>query len=284
MFAEPMPLDRKILDVSQGMARTFSKRIYDESAKAITGFSGVETLAAKVGAGYNSELLTISGLAAQWSQASQGSYQIQVPALTIDQGIYTLQVILTPNGEPCYPSPREIFRGYLRVKPSPVTASGTAAKLYCEYADILELAPWLETTHTDNDMSGFFRQRLKARQWIDSAILRCSTSNVHRHAIFWGVIAPYNNANNYIYQLIQNDWLVISNEIREAAAHYSIFKIADSLSSVSTTGSYKDLAAKHYSQANSILQSLVAGFVENATDTNPTYFVDLRVADGRVTF
>jgi hypothetical protein len=278
-----MPLDRKILDVSQGLARTFPKRIYDESARAITGFDGAETLAVRLGAGFNSEIITVQNLSAAWTVASEGKYEIQVPAIQIEQGIYPLQVILDPNGETCYPSPREIYRGYMRVNPSPVTATGTPYQLYCDYADLLEVAPWIETTHTDNDMSGWFRQRLRARNWIDTAITRCSSNNQTRHAIFYGVIPPYSAGSAYVADLLKDNKLVVTEDIRRAAAHYTLHLIADALSSAPTTGSYKEIAAKHYSQANSILQSAVAGF-DTAGGGTADYFVDLRLIDGRITY
>jgi hypothetical protein len=283
MFNEPMPLDRKILDVSQGLARTFSKRIYDESARAIIGFDGEETLEVRLGAGFNSEIVEVDGLAAVWTVASEGKYEIQVPAVEIEQGIYPVQVILDPNEQACYPSPREIYRGYLRINPSPVTASGTPYQLYCDYADLLEVAPWIETTHTDNDMSGWFRQRLRARQWIDSAVLRCTSNNAHRHAIFYGVLAPFSGNSSYVADLLQSDKLVVSDEIRRTAAHYTLFLIADALSSAPTTGSYKEVAQKHYSQANSMLQSCVAGF-DTSDSGQANYFVDMRLVDGRITY
>lgn len=283
MFSEPMPLDRKILDVSQGLARTFSKRIFDESAKAITGFSGSETFTVRVGAGFNSEIVTVTGLAAVWTVASEGKYEIQFPSTTIEIGIYPLQIVLNPNGQPCYPTPREIYRGYVRINPSPVTASGTPYQLYCDYADLLEVAPWIETTHTDNDMSGWFRQRLRARQWIDNAILKASSTNIHRHAIFWGVIAPFNAGSPYVAELIAANKLVISDEIRRAAAHYTLYLITDSLASAPNTGSYREIAQEHYAKASQKLQSLVAGF-DTTGGSTANYFVDLRLMDGRVTF
>lgn len=283
MFSEPMPLDRKILDVSQGLARTFSKRIYDESAKAITGFSGDETLEVRLGAGFNSEIIEVAGLTAAWTVATDGKYDIQFPEMTIDQGVYPLQVILDPNGETCYPSPREIYRGYVRINPSPVTASGTPYQLYCDYADLLEVAPWIETTHTDNDMSGWFRQRLRARQWVDSAILKASTNNPHRHAIFYGVIAPYNQGSPYVAELLADNKLIISDDIRRAAAHYTLYEITKALSSAPNTGSYAEISQKHYDDANRRLQSLVAGF-DTTGGTTANYYVDLRIMDGRVTY
>lgn len=283
MLSEPMPLDRKILDVSQGLARTFPKRIYDESARAITGFTGNETLSVRLGAGFNSEIVEVENLAAVWTVAEEGKYEIQFPALEIEQGIYPLQVILDPNGETCYPSPREIYRGYVRINPSPVTASGTPHQLYCDYADLLEVAPWIETTHTDNDMSGWFRQRLRARQWLDSAILKASSTNLHRHAIFYGVLPPYSQGSPYVAELLFDNKLIITDEIRRAAAHYTLYLITDSLSSAPNTGSYKEISVEHYAKANKIAQSLVAGF-DTSGGSTPNYYVDLRVMDGRVTF
>ena len=283
MFPEPMSMDRKILEVSQGLARTFSKRIYDESAKAVTGFSGTETLSVKLGAGFNSETVTVSGLAAVWTVASEGKYDIQFPATTIEIGIYPIQVILDPNGQPCYPNPREIYRGFARINPSPVTASGTPYQLYCDYADLLEVAPWIETTHTDNDMSGWFRQRLRARNWIDSAILKASSSNPHRHAIFYGVIPPYSQGSPYVAELLADNKLILTDEIRRAAAHYTMHEITKTLGSSPNTGSYAEISQKHYEEANRKLQSLVASF-DTTGGTTANYYVDLRIMDGRVTF
>ena len=282
MLSEPRPLDRKILDVSQGVARTFSRTIYDENGYKITGFTGNEILSVDISTGEGGAI-TDATATATWIQPTEGSYQINVPALDLSRGIYSIRALLDPNGESCYPSPREIYKGFLRVNPSPNNSLCGSLRLYCDYADLLEKAPYLESTHTDNDLSGFTRQRYRARVWVDSCITRASTNSTFygRNAIFYGVIAPYNYGIHRVEQMLKEDKLMLTPAIRDAATHYALFLITDSLSSTPTTGSYQEIAQKHFSRANSIMQSAIAAFDENGSGEK-TYTVDLRVADGRV--
>ena len=285
MFSEPQPLDRKILDCSQGVARTFTRKIYDENAYAIIGFTGNEKLTVEISSGNDGVVREDdSTLVAVWSQPSIGEYQIQLPELDLGQGIYSIRVLIDPNGEACWPSVREIFRGFIRVSPSPSNGHVGCLKLYCDYSDMLMLAPYLESTHTDNDLSGFSRQRYRARIWVDTCILRCSsnTSFYGVNAVFYGLTSPAASGSSYVDQLLKDDKLIVSPEIMDAAAHYALFLITDSLSSTPTTGSYQEIAQKHYRRANSIMQSSVASFDLNGNGY-PSYVVDLRMADGRTT-
>jgi len=86
MFTEPQPLDRKILDCSQGVARTFTRRIYGEDAYAISGFTGKEILSVEISTGF-SGVDTRQDPTATWSQPSEGEYQIQIPELNATPGI-----------------------------------------------------------------------------------------------------------------------------------------------------------------------------------------------------
>lgn len=285
MFSEPQPLDRKILDCSQGVARTFTRKIYDENSYAIIGFTGNEKLTVEISSGNDGVVREDdSTLVAVWSQPSIGEYQIQLPKLDLTQGIYSIRVLIDPNGEVCWPSVREIFRGFIRVNPSPNSGHIGTLKLYCDYSDMLMLAPYLESTHTDNDLSGFSRQRFRARNWVDSCILRCSsnTNFYGKNAIYYGVISPTSYGSNYVENLIKNNKLIITQEISDASSHYALYLITDSLSSSPTTGSYQEIARKHYSRANSIMQSAVVRFDENGTGS-ASYVVDMRIADGRDT-
>lgn len=283
MFSEPQPLDRKILDCSQGVARTFTRRIYGEDAYAISGFTGNEILSVEISTG-------ISGVdakqdpTASWSQPSEGEYQIQIPELDAAPGIYSIRVLLDPNNEPCYPSTREIYRGFIRINPSPTNGLVGDLRLYCDYGDLLEKAPYLESTHTDNDLSGFSRQRFRAKTWVDTCILRASTNSSFygRNAVFYGVLAPYSYGSQHVEKMLKEDKLIVTPTIRDAASHYALYLITDSLSSTPTTGSYQEIAQKQFYRANSIMQSAVAHFDEHGFG-NTTYTVDCRLADGRST-
>lgn len=283
MFSEPQPLDRKILDCSQGVARTFTRRIYGEDAYAISGFTGNEVLSVEISTG-QSGVDAKQDPTATWSQPSEGEYQIQLPEITATPGIYSIRVLLDPNGEVCYPSPREIFRGFIRVNPSPTNGLVGSLRLYCDYGDLLEKAPYLESTHTDNDLSGFSKQRYRAKVWVDSCILRSSSSSSFhgRSAVFYGVVPPQSYGSTHVETMLANDKLIVSPAIRDAASHYALYLITDSLSSTPTTGSYQEIAQKQFYRANSIMQSAVAHFDELGFG-GITYTVDCRLADGRIT-
>jgi hypothetical protein len=283
MFKEPQPLDRKIYDVSQGMARSFTRKVFDESGYAITGFNGAETFTVEIATGLPGSP-TYEEPTASWTIPTDGEYQILIPELDLKIGIYSLRVVLNPNGQTCYPSPREVFRGFLRVNAAPQTGSSDCLKVYCDYGDLLEKAPYLENTHTDNDLSGFSRQRYRAKLWVDSCILRASsnTNFYGLQAINYGVVSPNSYGSRYVAQLLDQNKLIVNMPIRDAAAHYSLYLITNALSSTPTTGSYQEISQKHFSLANSMMQSMVALFDTNGSG-QAGYAVDLRIADGRTT-
>lgn len=284
MFKEPMPLDRKIYDVSQGMARTFTRKVYDESGYAITGFNGAETFDVEIANGFFGNTTSETPVAV-WSIAADGEYQIAIPELDLKPGIYTMRVILNPNGQVCYPTKREVFRGFIRVNSTPTDGPVDCLKVYCDYGDLLEKAPYLESTHTDNDLSGFSKQRYRAKLWVDSVILRASsnTNFYGINSINYGIVPPNSYGSRYVAELIDQNKLMIDMPIRDAAAHYTLYLITNALSSTPTTGSYMEISQKHYSLANSIMQSSVARFDVSGTGQSG-YAVDLRMADGRTTF
>lgn len=284
MFSEPMPIDRKINEVSQGLAKTFTRKIFDDRGYSITGFTGNETLSAIIWPGDTArEITTVDSLTAEWTIPSDGEYVIGIPPLDLTPGIYSLQVILDPNGEVCYDLPREIFRGYLKVAASPGMRCSDPLKSYCSYADLLEKAPFLEQTFSDTDLSGFARQRHRARQWIDMSILRNAPNNLswnHTNMVFYGVFPSGFTSRSRLADMLGKNQLVISQPIIDAASHYAIHLICDSLNSTPAAGSYGEIAQKHYSRACSVLDSSVVEFSSSTGKID--YVVDMRLATGRV--
>ena len=285
MFPEPMAVDRKIYEVSQGLAKTFTRKIYDENSARITGFTGNEKITVDLWQGDTGE--EINGddvLTANWVTPSEGEYLIGVPALTILPGMYSFRAVLDPNGGTCWDSPREIFRGFLKMKPSPGYKCIDSLKNYCSYADLLEKAPFLEHAFTDTDLSGFARQRVRAREWVDMAIIRNAPNTFtswYSSPIFYGVFPPGYSAKSQVAEMLKKDQLTVTRPIRDAATHYAIFLICDALNGTPTTGGYGEVAAKHYSRACSTLDSTTAEFRTCNTD-RPDYVVDLRLTTGRV--
>jgi hypothetical protein len=285
MFAEPMALDRKMLEVSQGLAKTFPRKVFSDQGYAITGFTGSELLSVEVWMGDTGRIVRhADDASAQWTVPSGGEYQISLPALNIDKGIYSIRAVLDPNGGLCYDDKREIYRGYLKVNASPVDTLCDPLKSYCSYQDLLEKAPWLESTHVDGDLSGFARHRHRAREWIDEAISRNapSTSWNASNVVFYGLYPPGYSTRGRAQYMLQNNYLVVTPQIRDAAAHYAIWLICDALSSTPTTGSYGEIAAKHKTRANSIMQSMVASFSEDGKSVN--FSIDMRIVSGRTYF
>lgn len=284
MFPEPMAVDRKIYEVSQGLAKTFTRRIYDENSARIGGFTGNEKITVDLWQGDTGH--SIDGddvLTANWITPSEGEYLIGVPALTITPGMYSIRAVLDPNGGTCWQSPREIYRGFIKIKPSPGFQCSDSLKTYCTYADLLEKAPFLEHAFTDTDLSGFARQRVRAREWVDMAIIRnaINTSSwLYSTPIFYGVFPPGYSARNRVAELLQKNQLTVTRSIRDAATHYAIFLICDALNGTPTTGGYGEIAAKNYSRACSALDSTTAEF-RSTNSEQPDYVVDLRMATGR---
>lgn len=284
MFAEPMPLDRKFLDISQGLAKTFSRKIFDSNGYAVTGFTGRETFEIDIWQGDTGKAIHNVEATGQWVRPMEGEYQIAIGASDIPKGVYSIRSILLPNGETCYDGPREVYRGFLRVSPSPSDSICDPLKSYCTYQDLLERAPWVETTHVDQDLNGFARHRHRARAWIDEAIIRnAPNSNWNAsNVVFYGLYPPgYSTSGRVRYMLDKNE-LVVTPQIRDCAAHYSLYLICDALSSTPSTGSYAEIAKKHYYKAQTQLQSMNVAFSEDGTTVN--YSLSMQKLNGRSLF
>lgn len=281
MFPDPQPEDRTIVDVVQGLTRTFPRKVLDRRGYSIAGFTGDEILTAQLWLGDDGIEVPNVTVTAEWTVPSDGEYQVSFPAMTIDKGIYSVRVVLDPNSEPCYPGPVEVYRGFVRIVPSPSVQNGDPIQCYCSYADMLDRAPWLETVHTSNDMSGFARQRHRARKWIDTTIARHAprASWNHSNIIFYGIFPEGFSGQPMILKLLAENKLIVTDPIIDAAAHYSIHLACDSLGSTPTQGSYAEISLKHKLKASAALQMSVAQFSENGTSV--THAVDLRIADGR---
>jgi hypothetical protein len=281
MFPDPMPYDRTIVDVVQGLARTFARRITDQRGYPITGFTGDETFDVHLWLGDDGVEVPDASLTAQWSTPADGTYQIYVPAMSVDKGVYSIRVVLDPRYGDSYPHPVEVYRGFVRVLPSPSAQNGDPIQCYCSYTDLLDRAPWLETTHTDNDLSGFARQRHRARKWIDTAIARNAPRSNWNHSniIYYGVFPDGFSSQPKVLQLLSANKLIITDPIRDAASHFAIHLIADALGSGPVSGGYAEISLKHKLKASAALQSSVAQFSENGTSVS--LVVDLRIADGR---
>lgn len=285
MFSEPMAVDRKINEVSQGLAKTFIRKIYNDQGYPITGFDGTETFEVTLWPGDTGrEITSVDTLTASWSKPADGEYIISVPGMDIVPGIYSIRAVLDPKGSVCYDSPREVFRGYLKVNASPGAMCNDPMKSYCTYADLLEKAPFLEQTFSDTDMSGFSRQRYRARQWVDMSIMRNApnTSNWnHSNLVFYGVFAPGVSSRGRVADLLDSNKLILTRPIVDAAAHYAIFLICDALNATPAAGGYGEIAQKHYSRACSVLDSAVAEFSTSGSGS-ADFAVDMRLVTGRV--
>jgi hypothetical protein len=118
-------------------------------------------------------LFTLTGAACAWSDVNTGKFRITGSAaqgqLLELNGEYQLAVWLVRGTS----DPTPVWRGLIRVVPSPGTSSQQIMP-YCKLSDMLKWGPWIGVIQgTDYDTEGFYDQRLEARYWMDWTILNC---------------------------------------------------------------------------------------------------------------
>lgn len=236
------------------------------------GFTSGDTLSAEVWAGQTGGVLATPS--ATWQTTpNTGVFALSLPAsqtASLTPGRYWLRVLVNATDGTVRPVLDEV----LKVAASPGTAA-TSIVPYCSHDDLLEFAPFLDSLEdVDTDLSGFQRQRIRARQWLDSIIITRGPSNASN---LGGSISPwslsYSSDGNsqHLVNLLKQNLLLVTPRVVEMTARKAIAYIIDGLIAEKGTD-YRVIARQHEAHA----VNLVAGFVADL-DLNGDGISDLSI-------
>lgn len=125
----------------------------------------------------------------------------------------------------------EVARVEIAVLPEAGTSTQTIVP-YCTYQDVLDIAGWVQLVQNSQvDQEGFYSQRLKARTWMDWAIINnyrgASVGTLEMHSVL-----AFNFGGGYgrrrsvgpspsLIQYLAQDKLIVRPQIVQACAHYT---------------------------------------------------------------
>lgn len=149
--------------ITRGIGATWRITVCDGDGLPVTTFTGTEALAGSVRPGRSTA--PVATLAPIWVNPSQGTIDVAIPALAtaaLAAGTYLVQVALAD-------ATADLFEGQLEVGYGPGTE--VLPPVYCSFDDLLDYASWIEKLRTDRDLTGFARQRGRARSWLDDILV-----------------------------------------------------------------------------------------------------------------
>lgn len=256
------------LAIVQGTGKDYPLQVWNDGAMTSPAdWESGDTLAAYVYPG-QSQAPTFApavgwlttNLVTSLSQTGYGQAQVLVTVSAAESAMltpdadYTLLVRRTPaaGGDPY-----AVWRGQFRVRPA--AGGGTEPiATYCQYRDMLDIADWVSyVTAPDSDTADWYTQRLKARQWMDWAII-----NNYRGS-FVGMFEEHSTlAFEFGYAMgnrrsmgpspslvgyLEQNLLIVRPQIVYACAHYALAQIG--LKQMSVSNQYAANGAYHRAMA-----------------------------------
>lgn len=197
---------------------------------------------------------------------------VEIDAATLSRGEY--QCRITDSGD------ADVAWWTLRVLPAPGTADAPAT--YCSFDDLLLYAPWLaELASADSDQGGFVEQRGRARQWIDAAIQRrwrppaYGPISLSATTVWLGTPSDPTGPSTWLQDLLDDDGLVVSAAIREAAAKFAVSLVCGAQLGDARAGtSYGSLAVRYHAEAEAALASTSVQ-IDVDDDGDPDLVIDM---------
>jgi hypothetical protein len=248
-----------------------------------TGFISGDTLTAAVWSGQDQSILCSPS--ATWvGSPSAGLMQVSFAAAqtaSLTPGRYKLRVqVVTTDGRTL-----DVLDSVVKLSASPGTA--TPLTVYCLYSDLLQYASWLDDLEDlEADLSGFAKQRAQARAHLDRIILgHVAVGNTVPGYLGFGIGSLYGleGTNPYVLNLLNTNKLVVTPQVVEITARYTVALIADTMISPTDDASgYQRVADKEYSKANALLLGYIAEFDVLGTGVPPYWQVPCNIFSTRV--
>lgn len=257
--------------VSQGSALTIQSALVDQSGNVVTTYTGAETLTTLVWPG-GAQPTTYTPTTT-WVTPAQGTISILVTAADstgLAAGRYQVLTRVTASGH----DPVDGYGCTLDVLQAPGTE--TPPTTYCAYSDLLRYGrSWLRQLQTGDDEAGFAEQLGRGRSWIEDlahAHYRVASMTMVVGSQAFG---PRRSGarSTWLEQELAADTLIITDQVREAAANRALYEICRAQIGVGDkAGDYARLARMYRSQADYLGTCLTLSL-----DTNGDGFADVNI-------
>lgn len=244
-----------MIEVRKGSTATFQVRLKHETDATLT-YTGSEARTCEVWAGDDRSIL-FQPTATWVTPPDLLEITIAAADLTsIDPGTYRVRLLLGSATKVV------VAEDDLKVLAGP--GSATTLPTYCSAEDLRRLFARVESLQDPEDRVGFEEQRALARQWLDSLILKA-----HRPAGYdptVKVLASGFGADSTVKGWLDGNKLIVSDDIRQASAHYALSLIFEAQLSADTESKvdYSMLADRHRFRAEQRVGGLVAEIDLNA--------------------
>lgn len=255
-------------------------QVIDETGAEVGGFSGSETLAAQVWQGEDNAALFAP--TATWKNATLGTVNLEfaeADTADLDPGYYPVMLTITMGG---HSVPRRVATLVIEEAPG----SATAGAVYCTPRHMLDYAPWLERLINPRTVTGWLKERARARSWLDDAILNTDRPDWGHYgrlpvdASFgaasggWGLNGD-TYPDKWLRDQLAADYLIVRDWVIEATARKAVsFVCENQLGEASEGTSYQTLAMRYSAIADSVLLANVAEIDTNG-DGYPERWVRL---------
>jgi len=149
--------------VTPGIDAQWTLTVTGEDSNPITTYLGSEALTGSIRPGR--AVAPVATLAPTWKDATNGLVSVPVPGSAtagLAAGSYLVTVGLTDASA-------DVFEGILEV--GYAAGTDTLPPVYCSYDDLLDYTDWIGKLWTPKDLTGFARQRGRARSYLDDILV-----------------------------------------------------------------------------------------------------------------
>jgi hypothetical protein len=261
---------------STNSSKSYSLILSGYQGNSLAGtFTGSETFSAILSTG--DDQAQTATLSAAWdttisgnpSTVSAPTIKLTVPTSAISSlaaGIYFYQVIINPGTDNL-----EAARGRLQLR----VASGSTATLpvYCSFADMTRIVPWVATLASDEDQTGFAEQRNSARVWFENILFAHDRGQADRAYFEGGWMTPVMGRSKWLVDQLAANKLMLNPDIVRANALYALGEILEDQIGSRDGTPYQALGDRYRAQAESIAKTVIAELDTNA-DGYGDYVID----------
>jgi hypothetical protein len=210
--------------VTPGIDARWTLTITGEDSDPITTYLGSEALTGSIRPGR--AVAPVATLAPTWKDAARGLVSVPVPGAAtagLAAGSYLVTVGLADASA-------DVFEGILEVG----YAAGTDAlpPVYCSYDDLLDYADWIGKLWTPKDLTGFARQRGRARSYLDDTLVALwkgdtSAPAIGRPGLGGWLMGGGQDAgpSKWLRDMLALDALIVRDQTREITARLSTWYV-----------------------------------------------------------
>jgi hypothetical protein len=257
--------------VSQGSALTISSFVVDQSGNTVTTYTGTEVLITQIWPGGAQPVSYTPSTS--WIDHTQGSIAIAIPAANstgLAAGRYQVRTQVKAGSA----DPMDGYGCTLDIVQAPSTEA--APKTYCAYSDLLLYGrSWLRQLQTGDDQAGFAEQLSKARSWIEDLAHAHYRVAAMTMVVGSQAFGPRRSGarSTWLQDQFDQDFLMVSDQIREAAAKKALgFICQGQVGTSDGSSAYSRLARMYHSQADYLGTCLTLSL-----DTNGDGFPDVNI-------